>query len=189
MTVLARPDEQSGSKAPRGEQAADKAERILDHVIEAKGGPRRASQVELARLVATNIAAGAPTLLQGGTGIGKALDVTTPITTPNGFVPIGELKVGDQVFDERGHQCAVTAAYEVLHDRPWNEVVFSDGTAIVADEEHLWDAIPYLARFHPDRDRNDRWSGASTITPAELSRTLTRPESGRNRFNHVVPVA
>ena len=33
---------------------------------------------------------------------GKALDVDTPIPTPNGFVRMGDLKDGDEVYDENG---------------------------------------------------------------------------------------
>ena len=40
---------------------------------------------------------------------GKQLDISTPIPTPDGFTCMGDLKVGDTVFDEHGRQCHVVA--------------------------------------------------------------------------------
>ncbi len=51
---------------------------------------------------------------------------------------MGEVQVGDRVFDENGEPCLVTGATPVMHGRPCYEVEFSDGTVIVADAEHLW---------------------------------------------------
>lgn len=68
---------------------------------------------------------------------GKALDPATPIPTPDGWVKMGDLEVGDQVFDEHGDPCTVVATAEWL-DRPIYRVAFDDGTTIVADERHEW---------------------------------------------------
>lgn len=72
------------------------------------------------------------------TGVGKALWVETPIATTEGWKRMGDLIVGDRVFDERGLPCKVTGAYDVLHDRTCYRVVFDDGSTITADSEHLW---------------------------------------------------
>jgi phage terminase large subunit-like protein len=69
---------------------------------------------------------------------GKALWVDTPIPTPSGWSKMGVLKVGDEVFDERGKVCRVTFATEIQHQRECYRVTFSDGTSIVADADHLW---------------------------------------------------
>jgi phage terminase large subunit-like protein len=69
---------------------------------------------------------------------GKALALDTPIPTPAGWAQMGDLRVGDWVFDETGRMCTVTAAMQVQHDRPCFRVRFSDGTSIVADEAHEW---------------------------------------------------
>jgi hypothetical protein len=37
-----------------------------------------------------------------GTQVGAPLDVETPIPTPTGWTRMGDLKVGDKVFDENG---------------------------------------------------------------------------------------
>lgn len=69
---------------------------------------------------------------------GKALDVDTPIPTPNGFVRMGDLKDGDEVYDENGKVIKILLAHEVMYGRDCYEVVFDNGEKIVADGEHLW---------------------------------------------------
>jgi FtsK/SpoIIIE family/FtsK alpha domain/Ftsk gamma domain/LAGLIDADG-like domain len=88
--------------------------------------------------VVANLAKMPHILIAGATGAGKALALDTPIPTPQGWTTMGEIQPGDEVFDERGHRCAVIAATPVMHGRPCYEVEFSDGTVIVADAEHLW---------------------------------------------------
>ena len=90
------------------------------------------------RTVVANLAKMPHMLIAGATGAGKALALDTPIPTPQGWTTMGEVQVGGEVFDEHGQRCTVTAATPVMHGRPCYEVEFSDGTVIVADEQHLW---------------------------------------------------
>ncbi|MGZ8164087.1 MAG: terminase TerL endonuclease subunit [Methylobacter sp.] len=69
---------------------------------------------------------------------GKALAVDTPIPTPTGWACMGELSVGDKVFDEKGKICHVTFATQVMLNHKCYEVTFSDGSKIIADAEHIW---------------------------------------------------
>lgn len=78
-------------------------------------------------------------LFYGGQGGGgKALALTTPIPTPNGWTTMGALQVGDVVFDERGAPCMVLAATEPMCNHEVFDVVFDDGSVIRADAEHRW---------------------------------------------------
>lgn len=72
---------------------------------------------------------------------GKALDVRTPIPTPFGWKTMGDIQVGDKVFDDKGKVCNVTFVTEYQYDRNCFELRFDNGFKIIADEEHQWNVI------------------------------------------------
>jgi twinkle protein len=78
------------------------------------------------------------TLVTGINGHGKAVSTDTMIPTPSGWVTMGDIMVGDKVFDENGQPCRVVAKSELLINRPCYRITFSDGTEIVCDENHEW---------------------------------------------------
>lgn len=69
---------------------------------------------------------------------GKAVPLDTPIPVPGGFLSMGELHVGDDVFDRRGRRCRVTWAGPTQLDRVVCEVEFDDGGSVLADADHRW---------------------------------------------------
>lgn len=169
---------------PKHQSAADKAEAILEHLVHAKGGKRRDGQVEMARHVAQALSKGTPKLIQGGTGIGKALDVDTPIPTLEGWIRMGDLQAGvHHPFDEHGNPCNITEAFDILKRRKCYEVTFFGGGKLIADAGHLWDTINDAAVTRQTGD--DPWEGAQTRTTEEIKDTLRR----RNRPNHRIPMA
>ncbi|MDN5767769.1 MAG: replicative DNA helicase [Humibacillus sp.] len=70
--------------------------------------------------------------------MGKALALETPLPTPEGWTTMGEVAVGDLVIGADGRPTRVVAATDVMMGRPCYEVEFSDGSVIVADEQHQW---------------------------------------------------
>ena len=70
--------------------------------------------------------------------VGKALALDTPLPTPDGWTTMGAVRVGDYLMDADGKPTRVTAATGVLNGRPCYEVEFSDGSTIIADENHQW---------------------------------------------------
>lgn len=69
--------------------------------------------------------------------MGKAQPLDTPVVTPQGYCPIGDLRVGDPIIGSDGQAQQVVA----VHPRgilPVFRVQFSDGTATLACGEHLW---------------------------------------------------
>ena len=108
--------------------------------------------------------------------IGKALWTETPIMTTEGFKLMGELEVGDKVFDERGKVCEVIAATEIMYNRPCYEVTFSDGAKIIADANHLWQ-VQDGSGLNREKTR--------IITTLEMSQTYKTGK--RNRYS--IPVA
>jgi len=69
---------------------------------------------------------------------GKQLALDTPIPTPDGFTNMGDLEVGDTVFDENGIPCHVVAKSPVDDTEQAYKLTFKDGTSIIAGERHLW---------------------------------------------------
>jgi len=95
---------------------------------------------------------------------GKALALDTEVPTPHGMRDMSDLEIGDEVFDADGRPVPVVATSEVMIDRECREVVFSDGTTVVADIDHQWEAS---TRY--DRSRRGQPRIATT---AEIERTL-----------------
>ncbi len=69
---------------------------------------------------------------------GKALSLLTPLATPDGWVSMGDIDVGDRLFDETGAICRVVEATPVMNAHDCFEVEFADGSRIIADAGHLW---------------------------------------------------
>jgi deoxycytidine triphosphate deaminase len=109
---------------------------------------------------------------------GKALALDTPIPTPTGWRTMGDLRVGDHVFDETGAPTVVVATTAPMTDRPCREVIFSDGQRVIADAEHQWVTV----------DKNGRRRGRQRVevrTTDQIARTLRVG----GELNHHVPLA
>lgn len=71
-------------------------------------------------------------------GAGKALALDTPLATPEGWTTMGQIKIGDTLFDENGYQCRVIAKSPVFHNHKCFKVTFNDGEEIICDADHQW---------------------------------------------------
>ncbi|UNB52863.1 replicative DNA helicase [Mycolicibacterium sp. YH-1] len=124
-------------------------------------------------------------------GVGKALALDTPLPTPSGWTTMGEVAVGDHVIGADGLPTRVVAATEVMVGRPCFEVEFSDGTVIVADEQHQWLTDTRASRKSAqaaavgyNRTKNQR-TFAEVRTTGEIAETLRCPTVDQ-RLNHSV---
>jgi replicative DNA helicase len=96
--------------------------------------------------------------------VGKALALDTPLPTPDGWTTMGDVRVGDYLIDANGKPTQVVAATGVLHGRPCYEVEFSDGSVIIADENHQWQTW-----LQPDT-----WTRPNVVTTGEIAGSQPR---------------
>ena len=85
-------------------------------------------------------------LYGGAAGGGKALSLDTPILTDKGWSTMGELRVGDHVYDEKGRLCNVIAKSDVQVNHKVYKVIFDKAESIIADAEHIWTLSQYQNR-------------------------------------------
>jgi replicative DNA helicase len=115
-------------------------------------------------------------IIAGRPSMGKALALDTAIPTPTGWRTMQSLRVGDQVFDERGRACTVTFATPVMLGRRCYEVLLSDGERLTADAEHQWSVRTRAAR---------KRRGAAVVLTTEQMAGAVRLSSGR--LNYSIP--
>ena len=111
-------------------------------------------------------------------GTGKALALSTPIPTPDGWTSMGKIRVGDTVFDEFGSQCRVLYTSPIQFDRKCYRVDFSDGESLICDAEHLWQV----------NDQRSRRNPLILTTEAMKDRVLLTDKRGHNEFRYRIPL-
>lgn len=60
------------------------------------------------------------------------------LTVNRGWITVGELKVGDVLFEEKGQHTNVTHLHPIVTPEKAYKLIFSDGAEMIADPEHLW---------------------------------------------------
>jgi len=86
-------------------------------------------------------------VIQAATGAGKAMPLDTPILTPNGFVPLSDIHVGDTVFDGFGKPTKVIGEYPQGKKEEWL-ITFRDGSTVKCCKDHLWKFMSNGIREH-----------------------------------------
>lgn len=132
-------------------------------------------------------------------GVGKALSLDTKIPTPTGWTTMANINIGDYVLGMDGKPTKVLFATEIMKNRTCYKVIFSDGTEVIADAEHLWltetrasrrAAIPpkgFVRKIGgPGNDQRWKNEKASVKTTDEILKSLRTGSD--NRLNHSVPV-
>ena len=104
---------------------------------------------------------------------------------------MGDVAVGDLLIDNHGKPTRVVAATDVMVDRPCYEVEFSDGTVLVADEQHQWLTETRASRRSAQNTKTgyNRYKNQKTFaevrTTAEIASTV-RCATADGRVNHSV---
>lgn len=86
-----------------------------------------------------------PFLAVWARGAAKALAVETEIPTPSGWVAMGDIEPGDEVFDHRGQPTRVLAVSPV-ETVPCARLSFSGRASLVASLDHRWAVLSTAAR-------------------------------------------
>jgi hypothetical protein len=100
-------------------------------------------------------------VVPGTTGSGKLLTLDTPVITPNGKVPIGELKLGDEVFTRRGTVTTVSYLSPIDETPDLHRIELSDNQKIKADKNHQWVVV----------DLESKTGGAAILRSTHEART------------------
>lgn len=69
-------------------------------------------------------------------GLGKALEINTPVLTTEGYKPMKDIKVGDILFDREGQQTKVTYKSETFSNQCY-KIKLSSGDEFITNEDHL----------------------------------------------------
>lgn len=110
-------------------------------------------------------------------GTGKAQPLWSKVLTPDGFVEMGSLKVGDTILTNKGEHSKITHIFP-QGIKPYYKVTFSDGTVTHATSDHLW-----RVQTRDDR-RKDRHGGKEvyrTVTTSQMTKNLL-VEGGRKNY-------
>jgi len=73
------------------------------------------------------------------TGVGKAIPNYTLIPTTEGYKKVGEIKVGDKLFDRQGYPTTVLKIFPQPEEKEIWKVTFADGRVAECCKDHLWE--------------------------------------------------
>ena len=120
-------------------------------------------------------------VIVAGRRFGKALEVDTEIPTPNGFVKIKDISVGDFVYSPNGQAIKVVSHSGIFVPEKAYKLYFSDGSSIICDSNHEWFTYTKLDRKYLARGK----ANPSVKTTQEIVDTIKH----NGESNHAIPVA
>ncbi len=106
----------------------------------------------------------------------RALEIAEPVLTPEGWVPMGQIKTGDLVIGSDG-QATKVIAVPFRNTVPLFDVVLADNTSIRCSGDHLWTVEAVSGGVRKEY----------TLTTTELAARRTRT-SARWSIRSVAPV-
>lgn len=120
-------------------------------------------------------------LRSASSGVGKALPNYTRIPTPSGWRTVGEIKVGDYLFDRFGKPTKVISVFPQKEKKQVYKVHFKSGRVAECCNEHLWSYYSNL------NDKNPNKLLTSTLQEIIDNPKGLKRNDGRYRWS--VPVA
>ena len=110
-------------------------------------------------------------------GLGKAQPLYSKIATPNGWVQMGDISVGDEVYSPNGKSQKVIGVYPQGIEDVY-KINFDDGSKTYSSIEHLWNVQTFNDRYK----HNNRWQ---TLTLKEIIDEL---ENKSDRYKMFIPM-
>ena len=127
-----------------------------------------------------------PLIIVAGRQVGKDLDIGTPIPTPNGWKIMGDLQIGDKVFDENGNTCDIVWVSPIFTDHKCYELTFDDGSKIIAGEDHQW--ITHTKSGGKSTQRA-KTKSIHTIKNTKKIHDTLKTNISKTESNHSIPVS
>lgn len=120
------------------------------------------------------------TVISGFAGTGKAQPIDTLIPTPNGTKLLGNIKIGDYVFDRLGNPTKVLGVFpQGMLD--CYKVTLSDGRITYCNDQHLWS---YYGKHQ--RDKNVLYT-KSLKEMSDTGLSWHRPNSTSCIYKYQIP--
>jgi phosphate starvation-inducible protein PhoH len=150
---------------------------------------------EIQKKLTLAIKNGDVTICTGPAGTGKAQTLDSLILTPNGYVRMGDITVGNEVIGVDGLPIKVNGVYP-QGEKEIYEISFSDGTKTECCGEHLWLTQTYEERNYKKRVRgNDgtrirignKGIEGKVRDTLEIMNTLTVGDKSK-KVNHSIPI-
>lgn len=114
-------------------------------------------------------------------GLGKAQPLSSKVLTPNGYVRMGDIKVGTIVSTPDGGSAPVTGVFPQGKEQVF-KVTLNDGSSTLASGNHLWTVIR-SGNFSKKPDGRARYSSRTeTISTEELMSRKLAGSDGRLRY-------
>lgn len=111
------------------------------------------------------------------TGEGKAQPLDTKILTPNGYILMGDIKVGDEVIGEDGNFYKVSGVFP-QGEKDVYELTFKDGSKTRCCKEHLWKYMTH----------NMAHTNRSKFKVGELQDILNNGLKHNRSYNFLIPI-
>lgn len=114
----------------------------------------------------------------GAIGLGKAQPLDTPVLAKDGFIPMKDIKLGQQVFGPDGNLHTVIGVFPQGVKKVC-KVMFTDNTSTLCCDEHLWTVY---------NTKNQTWTTVETKQLIDGSRSLKHAKGHRYKIPITAPI-
>jgi len=129
---------------------------------------RGSASPEMMSYIGNLIYKGASVAITGGTHSGKEMVAETKVHTPSGITTMGEIQIGDQIFDHHGNIATVTNKFPQPLRQVY-EISFSNGEKSYVGANHNWFISTHESRksnkYRESNKKNSGWTRKTNYSP------------------------